>query len=87
MRKLETNQLWTCEQIAASPTEASFDAWLIMQTGYAFALAHADDGVIWGAFTNRQWAWSSGVAPASPELRADAIQQLRLFSANAELFL
>jgi CRISPR-associated protein (TIGR03984 family) len=57
------------------------------QTGYAFALAHADDGVIWGRFDQGQWAWSSGIAPASPKLHAITLQQLRLFGANGELFL
>lgn len=87
MCKLNTNQLWKCEPVTARPTPATFDAWLAGQTNYAFALAHANDGVIWGRFDNNQWMWSSGIAPASPQLRASALQQLRLFGASGELFL
>lgn len=87
MRKSNPNQLWKCEPIPAPPTPASFGAWIAGQTGYIFALAHADDGVIWGRCDNGRWTWSSGIAPASPELRATVLQQLRLFGPDSELFL
>lgn len=87
MRKPNTNQRWTCVPIPELPAEDSFIAWLDGQTGYTYALAHANDGVIWGRFADGQWSWSSGIAPSSPPLRAQTLQQLRLFGANGELLL
>jgi CRISPR-associated protein (TIGR03984 family) len=51
-------------------------------------LAHADDGVIWGKVENRSLLTSDTVAPeVSPPLRAETLQQARLFAGNAELLL
>jgi len=86
MRKLRTDQRWMCAPIPDPPAEDNFIAWLAKQTGYAYALAHADDGVIWGRFADGQWSWSSGIVQTSPPLRASTLQQLRLFGVNGELF-
>jgi CRISPR-associated protein (TIGR03984 family) len=51
-------------------------------------LAHADDGVIWGKVENRSLLTSDTVAPeVSPPLRAETLQQARLFAEHAELLL
>ena len=53
-----------------------------------YALAHCDDGVVWGRrLGDGQWAWSSGVVDASPPIRLSTLQQLRLFGVDAEVFL
>jgi CRISPR-associated protein (TIGR03984 family) len=51
-------------------------------------LAHADDGVIWGEVRENQLHLSSDVFPfVSPPLRAETLQQARLFGPDAELLL
>jgi CRISPR-associated protein (TIGR03984 family) len=51
-------------------------------------LAHADDGVIWGEVRENQLHLSSDVFPfVSPPLRAETLQQARLFGREAELLL
>ena len=87
MRKFNPKQMWTCNPPDEIPTVGLFDEWLAKQTGYTFALAHADDGVIWGRFDGGKWVWSSGIVATSPKLRAATLQQLRLFSASGELLL
>lgn len=54
-----------------------------------YLLAHADDGVIWGKVdTNGRLVTSDSVAPeVSPQLRAETLQQARLFAEHAELLL
>ena len=57
--------------------------------GLKWLLAHADDGVIWGRIdANGQLITSDSVAPhISPPLRAETLQQARLFAEHAELLL
>jgi CRISPR-associated protein (TIGR03984 family) len=51
-------------------------------------LAHADDGVIWGELRDGQLVTSDSVAPeVSPPLRAETLQQARVFAGDAELLL
>jgi CRISPR-associated protein (TIGR03984 family) len=51
-------------------------------------LAHADDGVIWGLVDNGKLITSDAVLPdVSPPLRAETLQQARLFSESGELLL
>lgn len=71
------------------PDESNFEEWLNQQAAqYAltFALAFADDGVIWGRFDGA-WKWSGESFAVSPPLRWNTLQQIRLFGANAEVFL
>lgn len=72
------------------PTQAEWLDWLQQQAGlygFKFALAHADDGVIWGRFEDG-WQWSgNSFNQVSPPLRLITLQQLRLFGNQAELFL
>jgi len=59
-----------------------------IQYNLRWLLAHADDGVIWGELRNRQLVTSDSVAPeVSPPLRAETLQQARLFAEHAELLL
>lgn len=66
-------------------------SWLQEQAGkhnLKWLLAHADDGVIWGRLNARQLVTSDSVAPeVSPPLRAETLQQARLFAEHAELLL
>lgn len=60
--------------------------WLFAQArqyGLGYLLAHADDGVIWGRID----ADELHIAPTSPSLRANTLQQARLFSSTGELLL
>jgi len=71
------------------PTANELAEWLNRQaTQYAlaFALAFADDGVIWGRFDGA-WKWSGDALAVSPPFRLNTLQQIRLFGADAELFL
>ncbi|WP_297029166.1 CRISPR-associated protein Csx19 [Thermogutta sp.] len=59
-----------------------------VQHNLRWLLAHADDGVIWGELRNGQLVTSESVAPeVSPPLRAETLQQVRLFATRAELLL
>ena len=66
-------------------------AWLQTQAirhKLKWLLAHADDGVIWGEVRNGQLVTSDSLAPeVSPPLRAETLQQVRLFATRAELLL
>jgi CRISPR-associated protein (TIGR03984 family) len=54
--------------------------------GLRWFLAHADDGVIWGEFRPDGLHTSSDAFPdISPPLRAETLQQMRLFGPLAEL--
>ncbi len=59
------------------------------RTSSVYLLAHADDGVIWGRCDNGQLITANDVMPGSvsPELRADTLQQARLFWSGGEIFL
>lgn len=55
---------------------------------FKWLLAHADDGVIWGRVDNGKLISSDSVVPdVSPPLRAETLQQARLFSEDGELLL
>lgn len=64
--------------------------WLLAQADkYSLTtlLAHADDGLIWGAVREGQLKLSGQVFPAqSPQLSGQTLQQLRLFGEHAEVF-
>ncbi len=93
MRKIKQRK-W---QVNLIPIEAPFkdDArlknWLTEQAKtYALTtlLAHADDGVIWGTLAEGTLKLSAEAFPlVSPELRAVTLQECRLFSEQAELYL
>ena len=55
---------------------------------YAWLLAHADDGVIWGRVQDGQLITSDGAFhEVSPPLRALTLQQARLFGPTGEVFI
>jgi CRISPR-associated protein (TIGR03984 family) len=69
------------------PPPDDLEAWLHEQAATeSWLLAHAVDGVIWGAVTKEWLATSHDVAPqVSPPLRLETLQQLRLFNAAYEV--
>jgi CRISPR-associated protein (TIGR03984 family) len=59
-----------------------------VQHSLQWLLAHADDGVIWGKLENGMLLTSDASAPeVSPPLRAETLQQARLFASHTELLL
>lgn len=52
-----------------------------------YLLAYHDDGVVWGRFENRQWAFSAGKFAISPPFRALTLQECRAFGPTAELLI
>ena len=92
------NQLW--QPIDASEIDglaAALPKWLggHMSKGMNWLLVHADDGVIWGKMKeNGAIALSSQITAFQPrfpsllcELRAETIQQLRIFGTEGELLI
>jgi CRISPR-associated protein (TIGR03984 family) len=80
-----------CEisRVSDIPTDTEFTEWLnrrAAQHNFSTALAFADDGVIWGRFDG-VWKWSGDALAVSPPFRLNTLQQIRLFGADAELFL
>jgi CRISPR-associated protein (TIGR03984 family) len=76
---------FTTEAVKGDPV-----AWLTAQAGqYEWLLAHAEDGVIWGRVEEGDELKLSGdfFPDVSPELRAETLQQARLFGEKAELLL
>ncbi len=56
------------------------------QFNFEYLLAHTDDGVIWGKVKNNKLLLSSAVdSQISPPLIFETLQQVRLFSFEAEL--
>ncbi|MCB0174063.1 MAG: TIGR03984 family CRISPR-associated protein [Anaerolineae bacterium] len=80
-------------EVTAAPVAefaANPESWLAQQATQhqlKYLLAHADDGVIWGVFDGNRFAFSSGVAPNSPDFRTETLRSLRLFGEQAELLL
>ncbi|HWP47350.1 MAG TPA: CRISPR-associated protein Csx19 [Candidatus Limnocylindrales bacterium] len=90
--KLEIKSYPAVVQPIPTDTIQDVKAWLqtqAVQYKLKWLLAHADDGVIWGKINdNGQLVTSNGVAPeVSPPLRAETLQQARLFAEHAELLL
>lgn len=83
---------WKAEPLGDLPSDqVALLAWLERRAtadNLAYALIHADDGVIWGKFEDGRWSWSSDAFPdVSPTLNAITLQQARLFGLKAEVFL
>ena len=76
------------EEFALAWTNEEFQTWLREQMNdeRKWLLAHADDGVIWGRWSNNDLVTSHDVAPAvSPELRLITLQQVFIFGAQDEV--
>lgn len=90
MRESELKPVtYRCDSIALPQTD-SLEAVLkaVDRPGLRYALAHCDDGVVWGRrLDSGQWAWSSGVVAASPAIRLQTLQQARLFGPQAEVLI
>jgi CRISPR-associated protein (TIGR03984 family) len=77
------------------PTEAIADdttlkTWLLQQASdhkLRYLLAHADDGVIWGYFSEGKLTIAREVFAQFPELRLSTLQQCRIFGVDGEVFL
>jgi CRISPR-associated protein (TIGR03984 family) len=82
-QKISTTYMMTKSEVA-EPVMALQQA--AASGRYAWLLAHADDGVIWGRVQNGQLITSDGAFPAvSPPLRAVTLQQARLFGPAGEV--
>lgn len=86
--------LWSCAPVGDLPVEdATFTQWIIDQAHryhLRYALIYADDGVVWGFFTDGRWFWSSdsnAFPNVSPPLRLLTLQQARLFGPAAEMLI
>jgi len=55
--------------------------------GLSWLLAHADDGVVWGACVDTDSGLRLAVQPTPPTLRLTTLQMARLFAPHAELLL
>ncbi len=90
---MKTRQLQEMIEAVAPPVDFNGDlsAWLFRfarQHALDWLLAHADDGVVWGRRMFDGWALSSSYFPDdSPPLRAETLQQVRLFGIPGELHL
>jgi CRISPR-associated protein (TIGR03984 family) len=83
--------------VSVPETVGDVGAWLQEQAAahrLTLLLAHADDGVIWGRVEDGRLLTSHGAAQGHPEavracppLRAETLQQARLFADHAELLL
>ena len=89
--RVQKKTAWSSETVPDLPTnDETLQQWLVTQATtheLRYALTHADDGVIWGQYDDGVWSWSSSYIPrVSPTLLFSTLQQLRLFGANAEVF-
>jgi CRISPR-associated protein (TIGR03984 family) len=78
-------------EVVFADDDGKLKSWLEEQArayGLTYLLAHADDGVFWGRIGKEGLTTSDQVAPdISPLLRANTLQQARLFGKTAELLL
>lgn len=90
LREIESGQYQT-SPIDVDGIGDDARSWLAAQAreyGLTTLLAHADDGVIWGKMASDELVTSDQPFPeVSPPLCALTLQQARLFSPEAELFL
>lgn len=76
-----------CEQVVAWLIEKRGSVPEDLGAGFAWALAHSDDGVTWGRFDGEAGRWRLGhdaVPEVSPPIRPEALQELRLFGDGGE---
>jgi CRISPR-associated protein (TIGR03984 family) len=81
-----------CQNVSteAISDDAALKTWLLQQASayeLRYLLAHADDGVIWGYFSEGKLAIAREVFPQFPELRLSTLQQCRIFGVNGEVLL
>ena len=73
----------------ATVNDEALQTWLADNAGETkFALAHADDGVIWGWRDSNNWHWSGDTfGELSPRLSLTTLQECRLFGKDGEVYL
>lgn len=79
-----------CEQVVAWLVGERGSAPEALGVGFAWALAHSDDGVTWGRFDGEAGCWRLGhdaVPEVSPPVRTEALQELRLFGEDGEVLI
>ena len=87
-----------CQNVSteAIADDAALKTWMLQQASdheLRYLLAHADDGVIWGYFSEGKLAIAHDVfpqfpkLPQFPELRLFTLQQCRIFGVNGEVLL
>lgn len=77
------------EQISVEDFEKNPEGWFLKHSpgAEAWLLVHADDGVIWGQLRDDRLVTAREIfgEKAAPPLRAQTIQQARLFNREAEI--
>lgn len=79
-----------CEQVVAWVRGRGGSAPDALGAGFAWALAHSDDGVTWGRFDGEAGRWRLGhdaVPDVSPPIRPEALHELRLFGDGGEVLI
>jgi CRISPR-associated protein (TIGR03984 family) len=79
-----------CEQVVAWLLGKRGSAPEDLGAGFAWVLAHSDDGVTWGRFDGEAGRWRLGhdaVPDVSPPIRPEALQELRLFGDGGEVMI
>ncbi|XHX78399.1 MAG: CRISPR-associated protein Csx19 [Stenomitos frigidus ULC029] len=81
-----------CQKVSTEviADDAALKTWLLKQAPdyqLRYLLAHADDGVIWGYFSDSKLTIAREVFPQFPELRLSTLQQCRIFGVNGEVLL
>jgi CRISPR-associated protein (TIGR03984 family) len=79
-----------CKQIVAWLLSDSNAAPEHLGSGLAWVLAHSDDGVTWGRFDEDAGRWHLGhdaFPDVSPPIRAQALQELRVFGNEGEVLI
>ena len=79
-----------CEQVVAWLLGKRGSAPDDLGAGFAWVLAHSDDGVTWGRCDVEAGRWRLGhdaVPEVSPPIRPEALQELRLFGDGGEVLI
>jgi CRISPR-associated protein (TIGR03984 family) len=81
-----------CQNVSteAIADDTALKTWLLQQASdyeLRYLLAHADDGLVWGYFSEGKLTISREVFTQFPELRLSTLQQCRIFGVNGEVFL
>lgn len=75
------------EQIQSDQTLRSWLEQHAKERQLNYLLAHAEDGVIWGHFSNSGLTIAHQVFPEFPDLRLSTLQQCRIFGEAGEIML
>jgi len=88
MERRIKGRTWSIQAVATTALGDDAHGWL-QEAAHLYKLrwllAHADDGVIWGAVVGNGAATSLALQPGGPSLSLETLQAARLFSTAAEL--